>query len=81
MKINIFPLVSSLHSKERINSDTLILLNELISKSNHDFKIVDIDRHYFVVVPLLPLLGEGGRMFFEFEEIEGIKYFTNRLSH
>lgn len=69
--------------KHNINefSENQIIRLERTNGLEFDFKIVDIDRHYFVVVPLLPLLGDGGKMFFEFEDIEGIKYFTNRLSH
>ena len=46
MKINIFPIVSSLHSTNVISKNTLMLLEELKSLSNHEFNIVDIDSLY-----------------------------------
>ena len=46
MKIKLFPIVSSLHEEERINKGTKELLDELISFSNHDFEVCDIDTLY-----------------------------------
>ena len=59
MKINIFPIVSSLHEKGRINTDTQILLNDLINKSNHEISIVDIDELYNADLSLI-LIQSGG---------------------
>ena len=59
MKVNIFPIVSSLHEKERINEDTKILLDELIKSSNHEFNIVDIDELYNADLSLI-LIQSGG---------------------
>ena len=59
MKINIFPIVSTLHEKERINDETKLLLNELIEKSHHDFCICDIDELYNADLSLI-LIQSGG---------------------
>lgn len=59
MKINIYPIVSSLHQKERINDETKKLLDDLILKSEHDFKIVDIDELYNSDLSLI-LIQSGG---------------------
>ena len=37
MRVNIYPLVSSLHNQSKINENTQKLLNELMSESNIDF--------------------------------------------
>ena len=59
MQVNIYPLVSSLHSKERINQGTLELLNNLMNSSEHTFKIVDIDELYDGDLALI-LIQSGG---------------------
>ena len=59
MQVNIYPLVSSLHSKERIKQDTLELLNNLMNSSEHTFKIVDIDELYDGDLALI-LIQSGG---------------------
>ena len=59
MKINIFPIVSTLHEKERINDETKLLLNELIEKSHHNFCICDIDELYNADLSLI-LIQSGG---------------------
>ena len=43
MKVNIFPLVSSLHQLDFINDDTRDLLDELMKISDIEFKIVGVD--------------------------------------
>lgn len=59
MKINIFPIVSSLHEKNRINNETQELLNELIENSYHTFNICDIDELYDADLSLI-LIQSGG---------------------
>lgn len=59
MKVNIFPIVSSLHEQTRINEQTKILLNELINVSNHEFNIVGIDELYNADLSLI-LIQSGG---------------------
>ena len=59
MKINVFPIVSSLHEKDRINSETKVLLDELINNSYHKFNICDIDELYDADLSLI-LIQSGG---------------------
>lgn len=59
MKINIFPLVSSLHNQETINENTINLLSELMSISDIDFKISTIEDLYNCDLPLI-LIQSGG---------------------
>ena len=59
MKINIFPIVSALHEKERINEETQKLLNDLIDLSNHEFNIVEVDDLYDADLSLI-LIQSGG---------------------
>lgn len=59
MKINIYPLVSKLHEKNRIDLETNILLNELKKCSKHEFNIVNIDELYNADLSLL-LIQSGG---------------------
>lgn len=59
MKINIYPLVSKLHEKNRIDLETNILLNELKKCSKHEFNIVSIDELYNADLSLL-LIQSGG---------------------
>ena len=59
MKINIYPIVSSLHEETRINEETFKLLNELIINSNHQFNIVNIDELYNADLSL-ELVQSGG---------------------
>ena len=59
MKINIYPIVSSLHEETRINEETFKLLNELIINSNHQFNIVNIDELYNADLSLV-LVQSGG---------------------
>ena len=59
MKINIYPIVSSLHEETRINEETFKLLNELITNSNHQFNIVNIDELYNADLSLV-LVQSGG---------------------
>ena len=59
MRINIFPIVSSLHEKGRINDETQLLLNELINNSKHNYNICDIDELYNADLSLI-LIQSGG---------------------
>ena len=59
MKINIFPIASSLHSNDVISKNTLMLLEELKSLSNYEFNIVNIDSLYDADLSLI-LIQSGG---------------------
>ena len=59
MKINIYPIVSSLHEKGRINEDTQKLIDELIKESEHEFNIVSLDELYNADLSLI-LVQSGG---------------------
>ena len=64
MKINIFPIVSSLHEKGRINADTQVLLNELIECSKHDFNICGINDLYNADISLILIQSGGSEQLF-----------------
>lgn len=64
MKINIFPIVSSLHKEEKINSSTKKLLDDLFIKSNHEFNIVDIDELYNADLSLILVQSGGSEQLF-----------------
>lgn len=64
MKIKLFPIVSSLHEEERINKDTKELLDELISFSNHDFEVCDIDTLYDGDLALILIQSGGSEQLF-----------------
>ena len=53
MKVNIFPLVSSLHQLDVINDNTKDLLEELMMLSDIEFKITNIDELYDCDLPLI----------------------------
>ena len=59
MKVNIFPLVSSLHKLDVINDNTKVLLDELMKISDIEFDIVDVDKLYDCDLPLV-LIQSGG---------------------
>ena len=59
MKINIYPIVSSLHEETRINDETQKLINELLEDSTYQFNIVDIDELYNADLSLI-LIQSGG---------------------
>ena len=59
MKVNIFPLVSSLHQLDVINDNTKDLLNELMKISDIEFNIVGIDELYDADLSLV-LIQSGG---------------------
>ena len=59
MKVNIFPLVSSLHEQNKINENTQKLLNELMNISDINFHITDLEDFYDCDLPLI-LIQSGG---------------------
>ncbi len=59
MKVNIFPLVSSLHDQNKINENTENLLNELMNISDIDFNITSISELYNCDLSLI-LVQSGG---------------------
>ena len=76
MKINIYPIVSSLHQKDRINDETLKLLKELERLSNHTFEIVDIDDFYNADLALILIQSGGSEQLFlkQFKKLKGPYY-------
>ena len=64
MKIKLFSIVSSLHEEERINKGTKELLDELISFSNHDFEVCDIDTLYDGDLALILIQSGGSEQLF-----------------
>mgnify|MGYP003300805164 CR=1 FL=1 len=64
MKINIFPIVSSLHQKERISYQTKCLLDELFLLGQHEFNIVDIDELYNADLSLILIQSGGSEQLF-----------------
>ena len=72
MKINIYPIVSSLHEKGRINDETQKLINELISESSHEFNIVDLDDLYNADLSLI-LVQSGGSEGLFLEQFDKLK--------
>lgn len=59
MKVNIFPLVSSLHNQTKINENTQNLLNDLTNESDIDFNITSVDELYNCDLSLI-LIQSGG---------------------
>ena len=59
MKVNIFPLVSSLHNQNKINETTQKLLNELMNISSINFNITSIEELYDSDLSLI-LIQSGG---------------------
>ena len=59
MKVNIFPLVSSLHDQNRINENTQVLLNELMNLSDISFQISTVEDLYNCDLSLI-LVQSGG---------------------
>ena len=76
MKVNIFPLVSSLHKQNQINENTKKLLNELMNISDIEFQITSIDELYNCDLSLI-LIHSGGSegLFLEnFSKLKGPYY-------
>ena len=59
MKVNVFPLVSSLHSQDKINENTKNLLGELVSASDVEFNVTSLDDLYEGDLALI-LIQSGG---------------------
>ena len=59
MKVNVFPLVSSLHSQDKINENTKNLLSELMSVSDVEFNVTSLDDLYEGDLALI-LIQSGG---------------------
>lgn len=59
MKVNVFPLVSSLHSQDKINENTKNLLGELMSASDVEFNVTSLDNLYEGDLALI-LIQSGG---------------------
>ena len=59
MKVNIFPLVSSLHQQDVISDNTMLLLDELMQISDMEFNIVDVEHLYDCDLSLI-LIQSGG---------------------
>ena len=59
MKVNVFPLVSSLHSQDKINENTKNLLGELMSASDVEFNVTSLDDLYEGDLALI-LIQSGG---------------------
>lgn len=72
MKINIFPIVSSLHEQSQINKETLNLIKQLESLSNHQFSLVGIDDFYNADLSLI-LIQSGGSEQIILENINKLK--------
>ena len=72
MKVNILPLVSSLHNQNKINENTLKLLNELMSISDVEFNISSIDELYNSDLSLI-LIQSGGSEGLFLENISKLK--------
>lgn len=72
MKVNIYPLVSSLHNQNKINENTLTLLNELMSISDIEFNISSIDELYNSDLSLI-LIQSGGSEGLFLENIKNLK--------
>ena len=59
MKVNVFPLVSSLHSQDKINENTKNLLGELMSADDVEFNVTSLDDLYEGDLALI-LIQSGG---------------------
>lgn len=71
MKINIFPIASSLHQKNYINQKTKDLLSKLENLSNHTFNIVNIDNFYDADLSLILVQSGGSEQHF----LENLNFF------
>lgn len=72
MKINIFPIVSSLHIQNKVNEETKKMLDELTSLSSHSFHIVSIDKLYDADLSLILIQSGGSEQYF-LENLKNLK--------
>lgn len=64
MKINIFPIVSSLHKEDRINDETKQLLDELSLDNELDIEITSINELYNADLSLILIQSGGSEQLF-----------------
>lgn len=64
MKINIFPIVSSLHKEDRINNETKQLLDELSLDNELDIEITGINELYNADLSLILIQSGGSEQLF-----------------
>ena len=64
MKINIFPIVSSLHKEDRINDETKQLLDELSFDNELDIEITSINELYNADLSLILIQSGGSEQLF-----------------
>lgn len=72
MKVNIFPLVSSLHDQNKINENTKNIINDLMNISDIEFNITNIDELYNSDLALI-LIQSGGSEGLFLENISKLK--------
>ena len=72
MKVNIFPLVSSLHDQNKINENTKNIINDLMNISDIEFNITNIDELYNSDLALI-LIQSGGSEGLFLENISMLK--------
>ena len=72
MNIKLFPIVSSLHEKGRINEGTKKLLDELIKNSSHNFEVCDIEDLYKGDLALILIQSGGSEQLF-LENLDKLK--------
>ena len=64
MKINIFPIVSSLHEANRINKETKSLLDELSQNKDFELNISDVEHLYDADLSLILIQSGGSEQLF-----------------
>ena len=64
MKINIFPIVSSLHEANRINEETKSLLDELSQNKDFEINISDVEYLYDADLSLILIQSGGSEQLF-----------------
>lgn len=76
MKVNIFPLVSSLHNQSKINENTQKLISELMDKSEIEFNITPIEKLYDADLSLILIQSGGSEGLFldNFSKLKGPYY-------
>ena len=76
MKVNIFPLVSSLHNQSKINENTQKLISELMDMSEIEFNITPIEKLYDADLSLILIQSGGSEGLFldNFSKLKGPYY-------